>query len=46
VVPLRIIPTTTIGAAMRSSVIAGFRRIHSCARNLMRRLCTIPDRSM
>lgn len=46
VVPLRIIPTTTIGAATRSSRISGWRRIHSWVRSRIRRLCTMPERRM
>ena len=42
VVPLRIIPTTTTGAAITSSAISGWRRTHSCARSRIRRLCTTP----
>ena len=44
--PLRIIPTTTIGATIVSSRISGCRRIHSWARSRIRRLCTMPDRRM
>jgi hypothetical protein len=45
VVPLRIMPTTTTGAATISSAISRCRRNHSVARSRIRRLCTVPDLS-